>query len=73
MTRGRATDLHHFLVEVGVVHAHDGGLDVPSCRETLDLDLDIVGPALVEHCYELGLRITRNLKEEKIRARGHQI
>ena len=49
------TYLHYFLVEVRVVHVKDGCLDVPSCRETLDLDEDIVCPALIQHSDELAM------------------
>ena len=43
--------LHHLPGEVGVVHAEDGRLDVPHGWEPLDLDENVVGSALVQHCH----------------------
>ena len=39
--------LHNLFGEVRVVHVEDGGLDVSRCWESLDLNQDVVGPALV--------------------------
>ena len=39
--------LHNLFGEVRVVHVEDGGLDVSRRWETLDLNQDVVGPALV--------------------------
>ena len=40
--------LDDLLGEVRVVHAENGRLDVPRCRETLDLNLNVVGSSLVQ-------------------------
>lgn len=45
--------VYYFSVEVRIIHAKYGCLDVFSCRKSLDLDEYVIGSTLIQDCLDL--------------------